>query len=197
MSTLRTFIAIELPPEMQEQIAQVQARLRRDTPEGVVRWVQPHGIHLTLKFLGDTPSDKITTIGDALKTVCAAHVPFTFAVKGLGCFPDSRRPRVVWVGVEETEGHLKRLQQAIEQAISPLGFPTEDRAFSPHLTLGRVKEGRGSDAGSLGALVTRLGAQVALGTVYVESVALIRSDLLPGGAVYTPLAHAVLGGGRR
>jgi len=195
MSTIRTFIAIELPPEMQERIAQVQARFKQNSPAGLVRWVQPQGIHLTLKFLGDTPTQKIEEIGEILRSVCAAHTPFSFSVSGLGCFPDFKRPRVVWVGVEEPEGHLKGLQQAIERAISPLGFPPEGRAYSPHLTLGRVKEGRSSDIEMLGEYVKRVGAQVALGPVHVDSVSLIRSDLLPGGAVYTPLVRAALGGG--
>ncbi len=195
MSTIRTFIAIELPPTMLEAIARAQDRLRQEAPEGLVRWVQPQGIHLTLKFLGDTPTNQVDAIGEALRVACTGHTPFMLSVSGLGCFPDLKRPRVVWAGVDETGGQLKRLQGAVERAIAPLGFPTESRPFNPHLTLGRVKEGRADALRALGDCVARLSARIQLGEVRVASVGLIRSDLLPGGAVYTPLVHAELGGG--
>lgn len=195
MNTIRTFIAIELPQAVLEAIGRAQDWLKQETPEGLVRWVQPQGIHLTLKFLGDTPANQIITIGEALQAACAGHSPFMLSIGGLGCFPDLKRPRVVWVGVAEPGGHLKRLQGAVERAISPLGFPTENRPFSPHLTLGRVKEGRTDALRALGECVTRLSARVQMGEVHVTSVSLIRSDLLPGGAVYTPLACAELSGG--
>ncbi|MBN1933429.1 MAG: RNA 2',3'-cyclic phosphodiesterase [Anaerolineae bacterium] len=193
MSTIRTFIAIELPQETLNSIARAQARIKQDTPEGLVRWVQPQGIHLTLKFLGDTPTNQVAAIGEALQAACAPHGPFTLSVGGLGCFPDLKRPRVVWIGVDEPGGHLKRLQQSIERMVAPLGFPTEGRPFSPHLTLGRVKEGRADELRALGEYVAR--ARVQASEVRATSVSLIRSDLLPGGAVYTPLIHAGLGGG--
>jgi 2'-5' RNA ligase len=195
MSTVRTFIAIELPQDVLNSIARVQAQARQSVPEGLVRWTHPEGIHLTLKFLGDTPTEQVAAVGQALQAACAPHRAFTLTVGGLGCFPDLKRPCVVWVGVDEPGGRLKRLQRAIEQAISPLGFPTENRPFSPHLTLGRIKSGRADELAMLGAYVSQESARARVGEVRVASVSLIRSDLLPGGAVYTPLTHAPLSGG--
>ncbi len=111
----------------------------------------------------------------------------------MGVFPNPRRPRVIWLGVDEPTGALSRLHQDVEQAISPLGFPTERRRFSPHLTLGRVKRGRSSaELEALGRYATR--ARVRVGTMEVSAVYLMRSDLRPSGAIYTELAECDLQG---
>jgi 2'-5' RNA ligase len=161
----------------------------------MVRWVRPAGIHLTLKFLGEVPASQIAAIAEAMRSACAPHPPFSFAIGGLGCFPDARRPRVVWVGLDEPGGTLAHLQRDIERAMQPLGFRPEGRGFQPHLTLGRVKGGRPEELQALGAYVSRARAQV--GQVQAASVSLIRSDLRPDGAVYTGLAVAPLQGKAR
>jgi 2'-5' RNA ligase len=192
MDTVRAFIAIELNPTILQALSDLQASLRQDVPPKLVRWVRPQGIHLTLKFLGDVPRTKVDSIAEAMRAVCARHAPFSFAVGGMGCFPNPRRPRVVWVGVDEPSGVLARLQRDVDRAISPLGFPAEKRRFHPHLTLGRVK-GRNPDAvAALGEYVSR--AQVKVGEMRAEAVHLMRSELQPGGAVYTELAAASLAG---
>ena len=190
MDTVRAFIAIELSPAILNALGDLQDRLKQDVPPKLVRWVRPQGIHLTLKFLGDVPGAQIAAIAEALQDACVHHGPFSFSIGGMGCFPNPYRPRVVWVGVDEPSGALARLQRDVERAIGPLGFPPDKRRFSPHLTLGRVK-GRDRDAvASLGEYVSR--ARVRVGEMQAQAVHLMRSELLPGGAVYTELAAAPL-----
>jgi 2'-5' RNA ligase len=193
MTTLRTFIAIELDDELKHNLSRLQEGLREHVPPRSIRWVRPQGIHLTLKFLGDTPSHQVDRIQAALERAAAIIAPFQFTVRRLGCFPNERRPRVVWVGLEEPSGNLAALKQAIEDQVAPLGFPTENRPFRPHLTLGRVQ--RHADK----AAVREIGEMVsfaAIGTIdemSIDRVSHIKSDLLPSGAVYTILSEAKLG----
>jgi 2'-5' RNA ligase len=193
VDTRRTFIAIVLPEPIIRQLAQVQRQLERQAPLESVRWVKPEGIHLTLKFLGDTPVGKLDAIRAALAAVASRASPCAFTVGGLGCFPNPRRPRVIWVGVQTAGGELAALQRAVEAAMAPLGFPPEGREFTPHLTLGRVRDRIPSaDLSRLGALVssTDIGT---LGEVQAHSFALIQSVLKPSGAEYTPLAEFRMG----
>jgi 2'-5' RNA ligase len=192
MEKIRTFIAIELDESIKDGLTQLQKRLEGQAPRGSVRWVRPEGIHLTLKFLGDVPADQIGEITRALQKGCQGFAPFSLSCGGLGCFPNLKRPRVVWVGIQEETGTLAQLQKAIEEHVAPLGYPTEKRKFSPHLTLGRVQKRVGSgDLRRLGELV---GASETgtLGQMKVRSVNLIRSDLRPSGAAYTRLAEVEL-----
>ena len=193
MQTLRTFIAIELDEELRENLRRLQSGLRERVAPRSVRWVRPEGVHLTLKFLGDTPAGEVDEVKAALAIAASQIEPFTFYVGGLGCFPNSRRPRVVWVGIQEPTGRLARLREAIEDQVAPLGFPTERRSFHPHLTLGRVQGyANKSEVREIGEVV----ATTITGTVdevAVASVCYIKSDLKPTGAVYTRLSEAALG----
>ena len=192
MEKIRTFIAIELDESIKDGLTQLQAQFKDEAPPGSVRWVKPEGIHLTLKFLGDVPADQIGEISRALQEGCQGVAPFSLSCGGLGCFPDLKRPRVVWVGIQEETGTLAQLQKAIEENVSPLGYPPEKRKFSPHLTLGRVQKRVSSgDLRRLGDLVgaSEIGT---LGQMEVRFVHLIRSDLRPSGAVYTRLAEMEL-----
>jgi 2'-5' RNA ligase len=190
--TYRTFIAVELDEELRDNLGRLQDRLADQVAPRSVRWVRPEGIHLTLKFLGDTTVDQVDEVKAALAQAAAGVGPFSFTVTGLGCFPNARQPRVVWVGIQELTGALVRLRDAVEDHVAPLGFPTERRRFSPHLTLGRVQR-RASKSE-----VREIGQVVASSTVglvdemTVTSVSYIRSELKPGGAVYTTLSEAPL-----
>ena len=197
MEKIRTFIAIELEQELLKKLTDLQDRLKAEMPRGAVRWVRPEGIHLTLKFLGDVPAKQIQDIAQAVEQGCAEVSPFTLTVGGSGCYPNLRRPRVVWVGVEEPTGNLAALQRAIERHVAPLGYPTERRPFSPHLTLGRVKrQARQDERQAIGEAVAA--AEVgALAEMAVAGVGVIRSDLRPSGAVYTLLADVPLAGEQR
>lgn len=194
MDAIRAFIAIELPEAILAELGNIEARLKPQVPHDAIRWVKADSIHLTLKFLGQVPSDQLGLITSSLRTAAAAHAPFTLEVKGAGCFPNIHRPRVVWVGILEKEHRLHALQRAVENAIAPLGYPTEIRDFTPHLTLGRVaRDVRQTDQKKIGDTVQAAGVG-SLGKWEVRQVALIKSDLKPSGAEYTTLAHAPLSG---
>jgi 2'-5' RNA ligase len=181
METIRAFIAIPLPHPLLDKLAALQRQLDAHVPSRSIRWVRGEGIHLTLKFLGDTPTDKLPDIKRALAAV-ARHAPASsFTVEGLGCFPNPRRPRVVWVGVQEPTGRLAALQDAIE-----------GRGFTLHLTLGRVnRRTPRSDAARVGEAVTSTPAGL-LAEVPADRFALIRSVLKPTGAEYTTLEEFAL-----
>lgn len=192
MATLRTFIAVELDEELGDNLGRLQRRLQEQLASRSVRWVQPEGIHLTLKFLGDTTPEQVERVKAALAKAAAEARPFTFTVGGLGCFPNTRAPRVVWVGLQEVTGELKRLRDAVEKHVAPLGFPTEQRAFSPHLTLGRVQRyASKSEVREIGDVVAAAQPGT-LDEMSVTAVSYIKSDLKPSGAVYTTLFEAEL-----
>lgn len=194
MTTARTFIAIELDDELRDKLGRLQDGLRAQLSPHSVRWVHPRGIHLTLKFLGDTPLEQVEEVQAALAQAAAEVSSFSFTVAGLGCFPNTRRPRVVWVGVQELTGSMVRLRDTIEDRVAPLGFPTEGRRFSPHLTLGRVqRHASKSEVRELGEVVAAHTTGV-LDEMVVTAVSYIKSDLRPSGAVYTTLAEVKLKG---
>lgn len=192
IETWRLFVAITLPAPVLDSLAETQRTLRSATPHGVVRWVDPASIHLTLKFLGDVPIAQRSTLETALALSAQQHAPFELSLADLGCFPNVRRPRVVWAGLAGALAALRALRDGIESAIAPLGYPTEGRPFSPHLTLGRVRrEAPAPQASALGAQVARM-RPATQPQWTISSVSLIRSDLLPAGAVYTELQRAPL-----
>lgn len=194
MDAIRAFIAIELPAAILDELEKVEARLKPQVSTDTIRWVKADSIHLTLKFLGQVPSDQLGLITSALRTAVAAHAPFTLEVSEAGCFPNAHRPRVVWVGVQDGGHHLHALQRAVENAIAPLGYPAEVRDFTPHLTLGRLaRDVRQNDQKKIGDAV-QAASVGSLGQWEVKHVALIRSDLKPNGAEYTILVRAPLTG---
>lgn len=193
MNAIRAFIAIELPQVTLDALAEVQARLSHQISHDNVRWVKPSNIHLTLKFLGQVPKPQVSTIAAALKHAAASLRAFPFEVMHAGCFPNERRPRVIWVGVDEPTGALMALQRTIESAISPLGYPDEPHTFQPHLTLGRTaRDVKPADLHKIGEVVQA--AKVGLlGHVHADGVVLFQSDLTSSGSIYTPLARVALG----
>lgn len=193
--TLRTFIAIELDEMTRDGLARVQGRFKKQMPDGSVKWVNPEAIHLTLKFLGETPVGKISRVADALAAACEGFAPFDVSFEGRGCFPNMRRPRVIWVAVNDLSGSsLVRLQAAVEQHVSPLGFPTEERGFSPHLTLGRVARSASAQAEAAIGQAVEKSVVEQIAVLHVAAVHLIKSDLRPTGPVYNQLATVVLAG---
>lgn len=194
MGSVRAFIAIRLSPEVLATITRVQARLRRSEGGNAARWIVPESIHLTLKFLGDVPVDRLPAVKAATLRAVAAFAPLTLELAGLGCFPNLRRPRIVWLGLYEPTGRLLRLQAALEKELAQEGFLREERAFTPHLTIGRVQaSARPAELQALSAAVAayRLEEEVAMqaGALYV-----LQSDLRPTGAVYSELFMAALPG---
>lgn len=184
-NTLRLFIAVPIPEGMKESLEVLQSSWK--VRAHGVRWVKPEGLHITLKFLGNVPEEQLQAIKEAMKKALLGFTPFEVRVKGVGAFPSLRSPRVLWVGIEDEKGKLKEIFKALERALEKLGFPREDRPFSPHLTLGRVK-----GKGDFGFLNKSSGLD--FGALLVKEVILFKSDLKPEGAEYTPLYAVPLGG---
>jgi 2'-5' RNA ligase len=183
---LRSFIAVEIPIEIQSAIAHNTASLQKALPKPLVRWVAPQNLHLTLKFLGDVSPANLERLADGLKAEAATHEPFPMSVGGLEAFPTARRARVIWIGLEAPTG-LAALQRGVEAVAAQSGYGPEERPFSAHLTIGRV--GQSLSAADLQRVRAALEATTvgALGTVRVDAIHIFKSDLRPGGSVYTNL----------
>ncbi len=191
MSLLRAFIALEIPPGIHQAIEQKTAPIRATLNASLVRWVPAKNVHLTLKFLGDVSPSNLEMLEQMLSAEVCQHQPFEMKFEGLGAFPNPKRPRVIWIGIQAPAG-FSALQHGIEAATATLGYPDEQRPFSPHLTIGRVKQNVGS-AGMQQIRSALEGTKVgSLGTVRVSTVHLFKSDLRPTGAVYTRLFSAPL-----
>lgn len=187
MEQLRSFVAIELDEPVLKALEKTQAILRGEPAGQYGRWVRSEGIHLTLKFLGDVPASRVDDIVARLEEAVGAFSSFRIAFGNLGCFPNSRLPRVIWVGVQDSSGELGRLQRSVDECLHTLGYPTEKRAFHPHLTLARSRKASKNELSSLGQLVERTKVD-RLGEMVVREVSLMRSQLRPSGAVYSQLA---------
>ncbi|UCD85024.1 MAG: RNA 2',3'-cyclic phosphodiesterase [Deltaproteobacteria bacterium] len=184
MAGIRSFVAVELSPEIKDGITEIQERLRSSGAD--VRWVRPEGIHLTLKFLGDIEEEDIDNIAGCLKSAANGLNPFAVEIKEVGAFPNLRNPRTLWVGVTENRT-LSSLQNEVEKALEGIGFPRENRPFRPHLTLGRVKSPK-LKVKLIEALEKERAQEIfSPRQMSVEELTLFQSDLRPGGAVYTKL----------
>ncbi len=152
-----------------------------------MKWVEPRGIHLTLKFLGSVEEAKVPALVQALPRACEGLDPFEVALSGLGVFPNPSRPRVAWVGLSGGVETLLRLQEGVEKVLSPFGFPREERSFTPHLTIARLREGVAPDeARAFGQAFLRASPESV--SFKVEGISLMKSQLTPSGAIYTRLA---------
>lgn len=188
MTAIRSFIAIDLNPDIQRKLGEVIHQLKPATAN-VVRWVPENNIHITLKFLGDTSPANVEILKKILTVEANQVQPFDLQIEGVGAFPSIRRPRVIWVGVE-TPPVLLALQRAIDVETQRLGYTPEDRPFSPHLTLGRLAHNASpEEIRQVGDLLAASKVSISA-SVHVKTVVLFRSDLQPGGAVYTPI-HVV------
>lgn len=192
MSTLRCFIAIDLSPEIHRSLDALSRDLQDRPGKENLRWVRTESIHLTLEFLGDLTGEQVDEVGACLSRAASGHPPFALSVAGLGCFPDERRPRVLWVGVDEPTGALTRLQADVRSACAAAGVRVDGRPFSPHLTLGRVRREAGPRAADFVRGVLAGSAGSGAGRMTAEAVHLYRSDLRPEGAVYARLHSAPL-----
>lgn len=178
---MRLFVALDIPDTVRESLAKLARQLREICP--AARWVRIEGAHVTLKFIGETPPDRAEIIRSALHEVPAPG-PIGLHFAGLGYFPDSRRPRAFWAGVD-VNPELRALAASVEARLEPLGIPRETRAFSPHITLARFKSPKGLDP--LRAAVEKLGVPE-FGRTTAREFHLYQSVLKPGGAEYTRLA---------
>lgn len=179
---MRCFVAIEIPGTVRESIRGTIESIRH-TARGI-KWVPVENIHITLKFLGEVSEEIAREIGKRLSPLSASHGAFTITIRGTGVFPSFKRPSVLWIGVDKSE-EMEKLYQAIEGSLSELGFPREDRKFSPHLTFGRVRDTRDIEY-TLKELNTF--RETVFGTIKVEEVLLMKSVLKPTGAEYSRIS---------
>jgi 2'-5' RNA ligase len=177
---VRLFVALEIPPAVRENLANFMKQLRPLAPEP--RWVRPENLHVTLKFIGEVPSEKLGAIRAALAAI-RANQAVTIEFRGLGFFPNEKRPRVFWTGMNASP-NLKALAADIEHAMERLGIPPEQRPFSPHLTLARFEPPRLPE--KLRAPIQE-NAKRECGSLAAKEFHLIESQLKPSGAEYTTL----------
>ncbi len=185
---MRLFIGLKLPKKQKDRIFRAARPLREE--ELPVRWVDPENFHVTLKFLGEVRRDRVPPIQEALGRIAAGTSPFSTDIGGFGAFPSVRRPRVIWAGIRACP-ELRCLKQDLEWTLSELGFDVETRAFHPHVTLGRAREGGGD--GVFRGLDTCFAELELDGELRVHTVDLMESRLSPDGARYSVVSGARLG----
>lgn len=191
---MRLFIAIALPAPLRAAIGEAVKTVRgasaspQKRGHETIRWIPEESIHLTLKFLGEVSGEQAAAVQASLAPLCAAHRPFGLTIAGSGAFPTAKSPNILWVGVARSEALLK-LAREIDRAMAALGFEEEGRPFSPHLTIGRVKERR---AGAAAAKELSTFRDRVFGSIEVNRILLMESRLKPGGAEYTARAGFTL-----
>lgn len=185
---LRCFIAIEIPETIKKSVAHTIDNLKKTGSD--VKWVSGENIHITLQFLGETEESLIPDIKSALYKILAPYSSFYIKIADIGCFPSGKRPRVIWVGMEESKT-LINLYEAISSEMVKFGYKKEDRGFTPHVTIGRVKSNR-----NMGELLNRLEEfKVAdFSDFEVQNIKLMKSELKPSGAKHYCLAEIPIGG---
>ncbi len=193
MEQIRSFIAIELPDELKQELSQLQAKLKSGV-QSWVKWGDPYGIHLTLKFLGNIAINRTGEITRVIEEAAKGTAPFHLKVKQLGVFPNLRRVQVVWVGISGEVDKLSQLHQRIESGLARLGFTPESRPFTPHLTLARVRDQASSDERQrLGQLIASTSFESAH-SIEVATVNLMKSQLTREGAIYSRISSIKLTG---
>ncbi|MBP6964421.1 MAG: RNA 2',3'-cyclic phosphodiesterase [Armatimonadetes bacterium] len=181
MEKIRTFIAVKLPGEVRRRLAEIEKRLMESGAD--VKWVPEENFHITLKFLGGVEQAKMSGVREAVERAASGVRPFDLGFAGVGSF--GRPTRVVWVGIESGRDELRSLAALVDGELAGVGFPREDRPFGAHVTLGRVRSPRGAE--SLRERIEELKNERA-GSAPVDGVSVMRSELRPGGPVYTALA---------
>jgi 2'-5' RNA ligase len=181
----RTFCAIDLPQEVRAQLQNHAGQLREAFPTASASWSRPENVHLTLKFFGNVPTEKLTLISGAATRIAGGLSPFAIRIGGTGVFPRRSRPQVLWVGIEDSSGRLSDLQQRLEQEFEREGFPKEDRGYRPHLTIARLR--RPEDARPLAE--AHIQTKFDFIEIRVNEFALFRSQLSPKGSIYTVISN--------
>jgi len=185
---IRSFLAFEIPSKILKKIGEVQEDFKSSHAD--VRWVSPEKIHLTLKFFGNIDEPRIEPIIQSIDGLIRVTSPIPLKVRGVGAFPHLKNPRVIWVGLVDGKAALIDLQKQLERELEKIGFESEDRAFHPHLTLGRMKSSKGKE-GLVGRMERH--QEEEFGDFQAERMILFKSDLRPTGPIYTPLRELRLG----
>lgn len=190
---LRLFCAVEIPLAVRAEVEQYISRWRESFPRVNARWERAEKMHLTLKFLGEVESERIASLTETVSAVAASVSCFPLGVAGTGAFPPRGAPRVLWLGVRPGAAELQALHESLEDNCTRLGFARETRQFRPHLTIARIKETFGGDRGEARQL-TQLHAiaKFSSASFIVRELVLIKSELHPGGSIYTPLSRHLL-----
>ncbi len=193
MNLVRAFIAVEIPSALKEKLYRETAAMRRALSRPLVRWVAVSNIHLTLKFLGDTPLDELEKLKGFLSEEVAGFTPFEIDICGMGVFASFSRPRVIWAGVRDN-GELASLHRCVEAAASRIGSEAERRRFSAHLTLARIRQGVRENERIRIRRAVEENRELNFGRIQVNSIHLFESKLKPTGAEYRSLFEASLAG---
>jgi RNA 2',3'-cyclic 3'-phosphodiesterase len=192
MSVVRAFIAVDLPPDLQERLAQVIHKLKEQMGDVPVRWVPAENMHLTLKFLGDVSMSNLDVLKDILRGEAVDREQMVISLGTLGAYPKVRRPRVIWVGME-APAELDALQRSIDKQTARVGYARDNRPFAPHITLGRVSRNATPDeVRIIGDVLNTMNIGY-LGVARIGAVHLYRSDLQSDGAVYSRIYSAPIG----
>ena len=186
---LRTFVAVEIDSAIRLRAEQLIERLSAAGADA--KWVAAHNLHLTLKFLGEVPSLEVPRVCEAVRQGAAEVEPFELEVRGAGAFPDTRRPRTLWLGVGIGQEEMVALHDRVEEPLRKLGFRSEHRRYQPHLTIGRIRRG-GPGVEELGQLIEKR-ADFHAGRVKVSRVVVFSSQLGGGGPTYEALSREKLG----
>ena len=182
---MRTFIATELPGEIKDALSRLQGKLKNSQAD--VKWVEPQNIHLTLKFLGERDEKSIEEIMRILQVVTKSRKSFNARISCLGAFPSINSPRIIWVGIDKGDSETKEIVKELEDRIAKIGIPKEDRPFSSHITIGRIRSPKNRDSliRDLNHLQDKFG-QVAM-EFPVTKITLFKSVLEPRGPIYEVL----------
>ena len=189
MSKIRTFVAVEISPKTRESAGRLIDRLQ--SCDSGIRWVDLKRLHLTLNFLGEVDERDLHKVCQAVGDASGSIPEFVLSCRGVGAFPDLKRPRTVWIGVDQGSQEISDLQRATEDTLSELGFPKERRKYHPHLTIGRARRGTANHK-QLTELMTQL-EDIELGTTSLSEVVVFSSELEPTGPVYQALSRCPLG----
>jgi len=184
---LRLFVAISMPEAVRDKVLSSQQELQRMLPRDAVRWTNPAQFHLTLRFLGDVPVERVPALQEAVNAVCARAPALRLRAQGIGFFPNARSPRVIWIGIHDGEGRLADLQKKIEFAVQSFAPGPAAEKFAGHVTLGRVKSLKRPEVEKLTAHAQAVSDRL-FGEWTATEIELIRSDRLPTGACHTLLS---------
>lgn len=184
----RVFCAFELPESLRVRIKEHAQRVREAVPDAAASWSRPENIHLTMKFFGNVAQAKAPVISEVLARVAKEFSPIDIAVGRTGVFPRPSRPQVLWIGIDDRTGALAKLQKQVEEECAREGFPQEDRAFRPHLTIARIR--KPNNANRLAEAHLRL--EFTPVELIVNELVLFRSELSPKGSRYTPISRSRL-----
>lgn len=184
MTSWRLFCAVELPQEVRKQLEEHILKLRKAVPDAAASWSRVENIHLTLKFLGNVELERIPAISAAATRAAAEFSSFRIGIGNTGVFPRPSRAQVLWIGVSDPSGNLSALQERLENECATEGFPKENRAYRPHLTIARLRRPEGARP----LADTHLQMQFNAAEIKLNELIVFRSELSPKGSKYTPIS---------